>query len=168
MTTKTILVTGAASGIGLACTRDLLAEGNRVTALDLDMDSLKRAHPNSPAELVLFVCDVSIEESCTAAVAATADRFGLEPHLAFLCGYDSGHGAKPGRGMVDGFCAATGLPADAVAVVGDSSHDMHMAAAAGAGLRVAVLTGAGSADTLRPLSHLLLPSIATLEQALFA
>lgn len=103
-----------------------------------------------------------------AAVAATADRFGLEPHLAFLCGYDSGHGAKPGRGMVDGFCAATGVPADAVAVVGDSSHDMHMAAAAGAGLRVAVLTGAGSADTLRPLSHLLLPSIATLEQALFS
>jgi len=102
-----------------------------------------------------------------AAVAATAERFGLEPHLAFQCGYDSGHGAKPGRGMVDGFCAATGLPADAIAVVGDSSHDMHMAAAAGAGYRIAVLTGAGSAETLRPLSHLLLPSIAGLEQALF-
>lgn len=102
------------------------------------------------------------------AVAATAERFGLEPHLAFLCGYDSGHGAKPGRGMVDGFCHATGLPTEAVAVIGDSTHDMHMAAAAGAGLRIAVLTGAGSAETLRPLSHLLLPSIATLEQALFA
>lgn len=103
-----------------------------------------------------------------ASVLATAARFGLASHLAFACGYDSGHGAKPGRGMVDGFCAATGLPADAVAVVGDSSHDMHMAAAAGAGLRVAVLTGAGSAGTLRPLSDLLLPSIAGLEQALFA
>lgn len=102
-----------------------------------------------------------------AAVAATAERFCLEPHLAFLCGYDSGHGAKPGRGMVDGFCRATGLSADTVAVIGDSTHDMHMAAAAGAGLRVAVLTGAGSAETLRPLSHLLLPSIAGLEQALF-
>lgn len=102
-----------------------------------------------------------------AAVAATVERFGLSEHTGFFCGYDSGHGAKPGRGMVDGFCAATGLPADAVAVVGDSSHDMHMAAAAGAGLRVAVLTGAGSAETLRPLSHLLLPSIAGLEQALF-
>lgn len=102
-----------------------------------------------------------------AAVAATAERFGLEPHLAFFCGYDSGHGAKPGRGMVDGFCRATGLAAEAVAVIGDSTHDMHMAAAAGAGLRVAVLTGAGSAETLRPLSHLLLPSIAGLEQALF-
>jgi len=102
-----------------------------------------------------------------AAVAATAERFGLEPHLAFLCGYDSGHGAKPGPGMVDGFCRATELPAEVVAVIGDSSHDMHMAAAAGAGYRIAVLTGAGSAETLRPLSHLLLPSIATLEQALF-
>jgi phosphoglycolate phosphatase len=101
------------------------------------------------------------------AVAATAERFGLEPHLAFLCGYDSGHGAKPGRGMVDGFCHVTDLPAETVAVVGDSSHDMHMAAAAGAGYRIAVLTGAGSAETLRPLSHLLLPSIAGLEQALF-
>lgn len=102
-----------------------------------------------------------------AAVAATVERFGLSEHTGFFCGYDSGHGAKPGRGMVDGFCAATGLRADAIAVVGDSSHDMHMAAAAGAGLRVAVLTGAGSAETLRPLSHLLLPSIAGLEQALF-
>jgi phosphoglycolate phosphatase len=102
-----------------------------------------------------------------AAVAATAERFGLDPHLAFLCGYDSGHGAKPGRGMVDGFCRATGLTAETVAVIGDSTHDMHMAAAAGAGLRIAVLTGAGSAETLRPLSHLLLPSIAALEQALF-
>lgn len=102
-----------------------------------------------------------------AAVVATAERFGLKPHLAFQCGYDSGHGPKPERGMVDGFCKATGLPADAVAVVGDSSHDMQMAAAAGAGYRIAVLTGAGSAETLRPLSHLLLPSIAGLEQALF-
>lgn len=102
-----------------------------------------------------------------AAVCATAERFGIAGRLDFLCGYDSGHGAKPEPGMVEGFCRATGLTADAVAVIGDSAHDMHMAAAAGAGLRIAVLTGAGSAETLRPLSHLLLPSIAELEQALF-
>ena len=76
MTTKVILVTGAASGIGLACAHDLLAEGNRVTALDLDMDSLKRAHSDSPAKLALFAGDVSIEESCNAAVAATTSQFG--------------------------------------------------------------------------------------------
>ena len=76
MTTKVILVTGAASGIGLACTRDLLAEGNRVTALDLDMDSLKRAHSDPPAELALFAGDVAVEESCNAAIAATTSQFG--------------------------------------------------------------------------------------------
>lgn len=102
-----------------------------------------------------------------AAVIATAERFGIAQHLSFRCGYDSGHGPKPEPGMVQGFCAAADLPVEAVAVVGDSAHDMHMAAAAGAGLRIAVLTGAGSAETLRPLSHRLLPSIAALEQALF-
>lgn len=102
-----------------------------------------------------------------AAVSATAERFGIAAQLDFLCGYDSGHGAKPEPGMVEGFCRATGLAADEVAVIGDSAHDMHMAAAAGAGLRIAVLTGAGSAETLRPLSHFLLPSVAVLEQALF-
>ena len=76
MTTKTVLVTGAASGIGLACTRDLLAEGYRVTAFDLEMASLKRAHPDTPAELILFAGDVSVEESCNAAVAATTSQFG--------------------------------------------------------------------------------------------
>lgn len=102
-----------------------------------------------------------------ATVAATAGHFGIAQHLSFHCGYDSGHGAKPEPGMVQGFCAAAGLPVEAVAVVGDSAHDMDMAAAAGAGLRIAVLTGAGSAETLRPLSHRLLPSIVALEQVLF-
>jgi len=74
--TKTVLVTGAASGIGLACTRDLLADGNRVTAFDLEMESLKRIHPDTPAELILFAGDVSVEESCNAAVAATTSQFG--------------------------------------------------------------------------------------------
>jgi len=74
--TKTVLVTGAASGIGLACTHDLLADGNRVTAFDLEMESLKRVHPDTPAELILFAGDVSVEESCNAAVAATTSQFG--------------------------------------------------------------------------------------------
>jgi phosphoglycolate phosphatase len=102
-----------------------------------------------------------------AAVIATAERFGIARHMDFLCGYDTGHGPKPKPGMVAGFCAATGLAASAVAVIGDSAHDMHMAAAAGAGLRIAVLTGAGSAELLRPLSDHLLPSIASLEALLF-
>jgi len=69
--------------------------------------------------------------------------------------------------MVTAFCAATGLAPREVAVIGDSAHDMHMAAAAGAGLRIAVLTGAGTAETLTRLSDHCLPSITAMEQQLF-
>ncbi|MDI3470149.1 MAG: Gluconate 5-dehydrogenase [Pseudolabrys sp.] len=42
MTTKTVLVTGAARGIGLAAARRFLAEGWNVALLDIDGDNLKR------------------------------------------------------------------------------------------------------------------------------
>lgn len=191
---RLLTIAGVDPATGYAISDGLLASGNTE---DVALAWVEAGAPFSVAELTdrldtLFrsavvaavpVCDLSAlfagltarglklgiaSSDSEAAVAATAERFGLEPYLAFQCGYDSGHGAKPGPGMVDGFRAVTDLPANAVAVIGDSSHDMHMAAAAGAGYRIAVLTGAGSAETLRPLSHLLLPSIATLEQALFA
>lgn len=190
---RLLTVAGVDPATGYATSDGLLASGNTedvaqawteagapfgVAELTDRLDTLFR----SAVVAAVPVCDLSAlfaalasrglalgiaSSDSEAAVSATAERFGLEPHLAFLCGYDSGHGAKPGRGMVDGFCRATELPAEAIAVIGDSTHDMHMAAAAGAGYRIAVLTGAGSAETLRPLSHLLLPSIAGLEQVLF-
>jgi phosphoglycolate phosphatase len=68
-------------------------------------------------------------------------------HVDFLAGYDSGHGAKPAPGQLLAFCAATGLPAEAVLMVGDSRHDL--AAGRAAGMRtVGVLTGLASADDL--------------------
>ncbi len=75
-------------------------------------------------------------------------RFGLDEHVDYVAGYDSGHGAKPGAGMVLGFCRHTGLEPRQVAVVGDSNHDMHMGINAGAGLRLAVLGGTGSRQSL--------------------
>ncbi len=73
---------------------------------------------------------------------ATASTLALTDKLDFLCGYNSGHGAKPSPGMVMGFCAATGLAPRDVLVIGDTDRDMKMARAAGAGLAVGVLTGA--------------------------
>jgi phosphoglycolate phosphatase len=102
-----------------------------------------------------------------AAVAATAAHFGLRETLAFSCGYDSGHGAKPGPGMALAFCAETGLAPGRIAVIGDNRHDMEMARSAGAGLRIAVLTGTGTRATLGPHCDLCLDSIAEIEQALF-
>ncbi|MDX7953571.1 HAD-IA family hydrolase, partial [Lichenihabitans sp. Uapishka_5] len=65
---------------------------------------------------------------------------GLDAHMDFLAGYDTGHGAKPGPGMVLAFAASLGVPPGRIAMVGDSLHDMQAARVAGA-VAVAVLTG---------------------------
>lgn len=101
-----------------------------------------------------------------AAVAATAAHFGISETLSFMTGYDSGHGSKPEAGMILAFCAATGLEPAEVAIIGDSRHDMEMGRVAGAGLRIGVLTGAGTRETLEPISDLCLDSIAELETVL--
>ncbi|SMF53885.1 phosphoglycolate phosphatase [Tistlia consotensis] len=101
-----------------------------------------------------------------AATAATVGRFGLEARLAFLAGYDSGHGHKPGPGMVQAFCRTTGLEPAAVCVVGDNLHDLEMGRDAGAGLLVGVLTGTGTRAVLDAVAHLVLDSIEQLEAAL--
>ena len=92
--------------------------------------------------------------------------FGVVECFDFIAGFDSGHGAKPGPGMVTAFCDATGLESAAVAVVGDSHHDMEMGRSAGAGLLVGVLTGTGGHDELAPHAHHVLDSIAELQALL--
>ena len=39
---KSVVVTGAASGIGRACAKRLVEDGNRVVAVDLDRDRLEQ------------------------------------------------------------------------------------------------------------------------------
>lgn len=94
------------------------------------------------------------------------ERLAIADYLDFRCGYDSGHGGKPGPGMVQAFARVVGLPASAIAVVGDSPHDLEMARSAGAGLAVGVLTGASPRDVLAPHSDHVLASIAELEALL--
>src|SRR5690606_39030231 len=96
------------------------------------------------------------------------EPFGVLEHFCYVVGFDSGHGAKPGPGMVEGFCAATGLAPAAVAVVGDSRHDIEMGRRAGAGLLVGVLTGTSGRDDLAPHAHHVLESIVELEALLDA
>jgi phosphoglycolate phosphatase len=103
-----------------------------------------------------------------AAIAATARRFAFEVHIDFMSGYDSGHGAKPGPGMLLAFAQKVGLAPHHVAVVGDNLHDLEMAEAGGAGLKIAVLTGTGTREILSPAADLCLASIVELEAALFA
>ena len=95
-----------------------------------------------------------------AALRAQIERLQIGELIDFFCGYDSGHGAKPGPGMVEAFARALGLPAAAIAVVGDSLHDLDMARAAGAGLTIGVLTGASPRETLAPHTDHVIASIA--------
>jgi phosphoglycolate phosphatase len=86
---------------------------------------------------------------------------GILDDFAFVAGYDSGHGAKPGPGQLLAFCAATGLdPADCV-MVGDSTHDLDAGRAAGMAC-VGVLTGPAPHAELAPHADIVLPSIAGL------
>lgn len=71
-----------------------------------------------------------------------ADRLGLSPYLSAVYGHDSGYGSKPGPGMVDAFAALTRLPTSAIALVGDTRHDLETARAAGA---MAILVRCGPA-----------------------
>jgi phosphoglycolate phosphatase len=101
------------------------------------------------------------------AIHMTAERFGFAADVEFIAGYDSGHGSKPGPGMLDAFAKHTQLNAEAIAVVGDNLHDMEMARRGRAGLAVAVLSGTGAREELAAASDLCLASIAELEAALF-
>jgi meso-butanediol dehydrogenase/(S,S)-butanediol dehydrogenase/diacetyl reductase len=74
---KTVLVTGAASGIGLATARRFLDEGARVVMLDIDDTALRDAAAELPQDRVLVhVGDTADKATATAAIAATVARFG--------------------------------------------------------------------------------------------
>ena len=90
---------------------------------------------------------------------------GILDEMAFVAGYDSGHGAKPAPDPLLAFCAATGLaPRDCV-MIGDSAHDMAAGRAAG---MTCVMVRTGPAAARQPdamsdgLADAVLDSIADL------
>lgn len=105
---------------------------------------------------------------CALSAQLTLERFEALERVAFLSGYDSGHGSKPGPGQALAFCTACGLAPGEIAVVGDNSHDLEMAANAGAGLKIAVLSGTGTRDQLAPLADVVIASIAEIGPVLEA
>ena len=93
---KSVIVTGAASGIGQACARDLAAEGHRVLALDLGADEIGAAHPGAGNALVPFACDVSNAEDCERAVDTAVQRFG---RLDAMIHFAAIHSSAPWRDL---------------------------------------------------------------------
>lgn len=101
-----------------------------------------------------------------AAIRAFLEGTGLAPKFEFVTGYDTGHGPKPEPGMVHGFAASVGVPAAEIAVIGDNTHDIEMAHAAGAGLTIGVLTGTSTREELAPHADIVLSSAADLPRFL--
>ncbi len=74
---RVVLVTGAASGMGLVTSRRFLDRGDRVVAWDLDADGLRRAWAGAGPERVLTAAvDVADPEATDAGIEQVLARFG--------------------------------------------------------------------------------------------
>jgi NAD(P)-dependent dehydrogenase (short-subunit alcohol dehydrogenase family) len=78
---RVALITGAASGIGLAITRRLIQEGAGVALLDLNKEKLDRSKEellgvNAAAEILAVPCDITNESNVESAVLAVTNHFG--------------------------------------------------------------------------------------------
>src|ERR1700739_4754216 len=92
---RTFVVTGVASGIGLATARRLLAEGGTVVGADV------AAPPELRAEFHFVTADVSDEAAVAAVLAAVPDRLDGVFHAAGVAGGGTGdllRGGGRGRG----------------------------------------------------------------------
>ena len=73
---KTVIVTGAASGIGLACVEGLLAAGHRVCGMDMNAVRSGSLGASQSAHFIGVRADVTDPQACRSAVAETVTTFG--------------------------------------------------------------------------------------------
>src|SRR5436305_6215027 len=73
---KSVVVTGAAGGIGAAACRRLSEEGARVVAADIDADKAKEIAGSLSGDAVGVGADVTTTDGAQACVTAAVDAFG--------------------------------------------------------------------------------------------
>lgn len=71
-----VLITGAASGIGLATALKFAAEGWQVAAVDIDGEALRRNLGETDGVVLMLPVDISDREAMATAVAASVERMG--------------------------------------------------------------------------------------------
>ena len=94
---RTAFITGAASGIGLELTRQLMSQGCNVMMSDRDGNALKAAYeslPDSNANVAHTVVDVVEADDLARAATETVERFGAVHHVFNNAGV--GVGGEPG------------------------------------------------------------------------
>ena len=73
---KVAVITGAASGIGLAATKRFVEEGAKVLGIDLDGAALEQALGGLGSAVSTFAADVTRIDQMEPAMQAAVDRFG--------------------------------------------------------------------------------------------
>jgi NAD(P)-dependent dehydrogenase (short-subunit alcohol dehydrogenase family) len=73
---RVAVVTGGASGIGLASTRRFVADGARVVVGDIDRAALDAAATELGDAVATVVCDVTVEGDVESLAGTAVDRFG--------------------------------------------------------------------------------------------
>jgi phosphoglycolate phosphatase len=90
------------------------------------------------------------------------EHLGVAGLFDLVMGADSVASPKPSGDMIRRFSEFAGMPASAIAMVGDTHHDLAEARAGGAGLSVGVLTGSADRAHLGSAADVVLDSIAGL------
>jgi NAD(P)-dependent dehydrogenase (short-subunit alcohol dehydrogenase family) len=72
---KSVLITGAARGIGAETARQAAAKGAQVALLDMNRELLEETSAQIPGS-IWFECDVTNQPSVDAAIAGTVEQFG--------------------------------------------------------------------------------------------
>ena len=85
---KTVIVTGAASGIGFACVKGLLDDGHNVCGADLQSIPTETFHPHA-SRLLAVRADVANAADCKSAVTQTVERFGALDGLIHMAAMHS-------------------------------------------------------------------------------
>lgn len=86
---------------------------------------------------------------------------GVTEFFDFIAGFDSGFGGKPAPGQLLAFARHVDIAPTAIAMIGDSTHDLRAGRAAGM-TTIGVLTGPATQETLTPFADAILPDISHL------
>jgi NAD(P)-dependent dehydrogenase (short-subunit alcohol dehydrogenase family) len=86
---KHVIVTGAASGIGLACVQRLLADGHRVCGMDLQPFPTDQTKADQRSRFIEARVNVADRAECIAATKRAVDAFGGVNGLIHMAGIHS-------------------------------------------------------------------------------
>jgi phosphoglycolate phosphatase len=98
----------------------------------------------------------------TAGALRFLDRCGLRDRFSAVVGVDQVTRSKPAPDLFLRACELAATPPRRAVMVGDLDIDLLMAAAAGAGGAIGVLSGVGDAALLAPHADVVLPGVAAL------